>query len=145
MPTLPSNTKCSHLGCSNEKSKLNSYCLEHGGKSYDNSAERKAFNNAYQSKYWIQQRKIQLSKQPICQACIHLGKVSEAKHVDHVFPWSRIGEQAFKLNLFQSLCHECHSYKTVLEAKGIYRHYASTVVDYTENDYNYVVRVGNFS
>lgn len=139
MPTLPSNTKCAHLGCSNTRSKLNSFCLEHGGKTGNYSAERNQFNKMYQSPYWKRMRRIQLSRQPICQACIHTGRVSEAKHVDHVFPWSHIGEHAFNTNIFQSLCPECHSVKTSLEAKGIYRHYSHTVVDYTAGDYTAVV------
>jgi hypothetical protein len=62
------------------------------------------------------------------------GKVVQANHVDHVFPWSRIGKQAFYNNLFQSLCHDCHSVKTNEEKQGIYTHY-STGKQYTPNDY----------
>ena len=139
MPTIPSYTKCQHLGCTNTRSKLNSYCLEHGGKTGNYSDERNKFNKMYQSTFWKRLRRVQLGKQPICQACLHSGKVSESKHIDHVFPWAHIGEHAFIANIFQALCPECHSHKTSLEARGIYRHYSHTIVDYTAGDYIRVV------
>jgi hypothetical protein len=46
--------------------------------------------------------------------------VTQAVHVDHVFAWNQLGKDAFYNNLFQSLCPECHSYKTGQEQKGIY-------------------------
>jgi 5-methylcytosine-specific restriction protein A len=76
-------------------------------------------DNAYSNPAWRTIRRIQLSKQPLCQSCLTKGMVNSAKHIDHVFPWRQIGEQAFLHNIFQSLCHECHSYKTGQERKGI--------------------------
>jgi hypothetical protein len=34
MPTVPATTQCAHLGCKAHRSKLNSYCSEHGGIEY---------------------------------------------------------------------------------------------------------------
>jgi len=119
MPSVPKATKCSQLGCQNDRSKLNTYCMEHGGLQHTNQDK----HNAYSNPAWRTIRRAQLSKQPLCQSCLINGQVVSAKHVDHVFPWRQIGEHAFLQNIWQSLCHDCHSYKTGQERKGIYEHY----------------------
>lgn len=139
MPSIPNYTKCSHLGCKNNRSKLNSYCIEHGGKEWIDNEKRKEFNSHYQTAYWKQKRAIQLSSHPLCQSCLTVGKVSQAVHVDHLFAWQPLGKEAFKRNIFQSLCPECHSHKTALEKQGIYRWYISEVKDYSLSDYQYVM------
>lgn len=141
MPSIPTYTKCCHLGCKNHKSKLGAYCIEHGGR--DNpipTKDRQEFQSKYQTTQWRKLRQIQLSTQPLCQSCLSSGIVASAKHIDHVFPWSRIGDRAFYHNLFQSLCASCHSSKTYLEAQGIYRHYQGEVKDYALEDYARVVK-----
>lgn len=138
MPTLPINTKCSSLGCKNPRSKLNSYCVEHGGMNTISTNERKEFVSMYQTNQWRTLRQVQLSKQPLCESCLTHGKVTQANHVDHVFPWAKINKQAFYHNLFQSLCHECHSVKTSEERQGTYTHF-STGKQYTPNDYRTVM------
>lgn len=138
MPTIPSNTKCSMLGCNNHKSKCNSLCIEHGGKDvykYKSSKDRQEKNNLYSTSQWQGLRQIQLSKHPLCAGCLSQGIVTAAIHIDHVFPWTHIGKQAFYYNVFQSLCHSCHSSKTSLEAKGIFRYYGQPNKDLTINDY----------
>jgi len=140
MPSLPTYTKCSQLGCKNSRSKLNTFCMDHGGKNYTVGDERTAFKSMYQSSLWKQIRQTQLSKQPLCQACLLSGRVSQANHVDHLFAWASIGKAAFSHNVWQSLCMECHSVKTGLEKQGIYRHYVEPLKDYTINDYQYVVK-----
>lgn len=115
MPVYPSNMKCGQLGCKQPRSKVNSFCLDHGGMQHTNEGK----DNAYGNPAWQTIRRIQLSKQPLCQSCLTRGQVNLANHIDHVFPWRQIGEHAFLNNIFQSLCHECHSYKTGQERKGI--------------------------
>jgi hypothetical protein len=64
------------------------------------------------------------------------GKIEAAKHVDHVFPWRQIGQHAFLNNLFQSLCPECHSYKTGQEKQGVFLYYTPKGIEQlTERDY----------
>ena len=63
-----------------------------------------------------------------------------AKHVDHVFPWRQIGKQAFLRNIFQSLCHECHSYKSGQEKRGVFEHYTTEGVETRTVD-DYALRV----
>ena len=143
MPTVPKSIKCNHLGCKGNRSKLNSYCIEHGGINTTTSQAKYEKMAEYQSSYWRSLRKIQLSRNPLCQSCLIHGRVTQAKHIDHVFPWSLIGSHAFKRNLFQSLCPECHSHKTGLEYKGIIEFYSDVVVRYSLSDYERVV--GGFS
>ena len=142
MPTIPNNTKCAQLGCKNTRSKINSYCLEHGGLNDIDTQERKEFKSMYQTAQWRSLRTRQLSIQPLCQCCLTKGKVTQAKHIDHLFAWNKIGKQAFHENIFQSLCENCHSLKTGLEQKGVYRHYSNTVIDYALADYKRVVSKG---
>lgn len=139
MPSLPTYTKCASLGCKNTKSKLNSYCIEHGGKEWIDTEDRKQFTSMYQSAFWRQKRQTQLSIQPLCQACLSEGRIGSAQHIDHVFAWKAIGKEAFTNNLFQSLCAEHHSHKTALEQQGIYRHYSDQIKDYTLGDYKMVL------
>ena len=142
MPTVPRASKCKELGCTNERAKLSSSCVEHGGRdtyTLPSSAERKEFNKAYDSA-WRRVRAAQLSKQPLCQGCLSIGHIKSARQVDHLFAWMAIGKEAFNLNVLQSLCDGCHSDKTGLERKGVYRHYVGTGhTDYALSDYARVV------
>lgn len=139
MPTIPTTVKCAMLGCQLPRSKLNTNCLEHGGKNYSDNIERRLKNNQYSRVGWSKIRIRQLSTQPLCMSCLGRGRVSLATDVDHVFPWSAMGGGAFTHNVFQSLCRECHSTKTGLEQDGIFRHYTTPPVDYSEHDYASVV------
>ena len=135
MPYAPFNSRCGELGCKNPRSKINGFCINHGGKDY-----LKDEDTVYQTPLWRAIRKTQISRQPLCQACLIDGRVEPAKHIDHVFPWKRYGEEAFAYNLFQSLCHAHHSHKTALERKGVYEHYTlEGLRTYAEADYSYVV------
>ena len=148
MPTIPINTKCATLGCPHPRSKLNGYCLQHGGQDqrvfnqkYNNTQARKKFNAKYNTRQWQSLRQIQLSKNPICAGCNANGIITPATVVDHLFPWSQISEQAFFINRFQSLCVTHHAEKTQLEQKGIYRAYGHPCIDYKQGDYLRVMGV----
>ena len=121
--------------------------MEHGGKEVykeTRTKERDAFNAMYQTRHWKQIRATQLSKQPLCQSCLTNGIVTPAKHIDHLFPWSWIGQDAFFRNIFQSLCHQCHSHKTSLEQDGIIMSYLTTPpTPYKLHDYQWVM-VSNY-
>jgi 5-methylcytosine-specific restriction endonuclease McrA len=144
MPTLPSNNKCASLGCFNNRSRLSTFCIEHGGRDTyvaRKSIERKKFNSMYDKSSWKKLRQAKLSMQPMCQACLIRGVVSPASQVDHLFAWSAIGELAFYRNIFQCLCHGCHSDKTQLERDGVYRHYNGAETDYSIDDYHSVLGI----
>ena len=139
MPTIPTSTKCAQLGCKEYRSKLNTYCIEHGGLDSSNNYDKKQKDKEYASPLWKQTRKTMLSKHPLCQSCLTVGRVTEAKHIDHLFAWKLIGREAFHNNIFQSLCVHCHSYKTSLESKGIFRFFSNPVQDYRLSDYKAIV------
>lgn len=147
MPTVPTNGKCSHLGCNHPRSKYSTSCLEHGGRDTQHtyrSEERDKAHAFYLTAQWGRHRARQLSLQPLCQACLTRGIITGATQVDHVFPWRRIGTHAFYRNLFQSLCHECHSHKTQQEQKGIIMHYANEIaMTYRVVDYQRIMGVDN--
>lgn len=137
MPSVPTNVKCQHLGCKNPKTKLSAFCLEHGGRNYSQAREG---DSLYQSAAWKRIRTVQLSRQPLCQACLLDGRVEAAQHIDHVFPWRLYGRQAFTRNILQSLCPEHHSHKTGQEKQGVFMHYTTDgVAQYTQQDYNRVM------
>ncbi|CAB4121455.1 HNHc domain containing protein [uncultured Caudovirales phage] len=122
MPTYPISTKCASLGCKETRGKYNSFCSEHGGVRVVRE-DRKQHDSMYNTSQWRTKRRVELSRNPLCSKCLCNGKVVQASHVDHVFPWSVIGIEAFYNNLFQSLCPECHSYKTGQEQKGLILYY----------------------
>lgn len=141
MPYAPFNSVCRELGCKQPRSKLNSFCLEHGGLEHTNHGK----DNAYSDPAWRTIRRAQLSKQPLCQSCLTKGHINQADHVDHVFPWKQIGADAFLHNIFQSLCHECHSYKTGQERKGTFIHYQTQgEKELTKADYAYAMSQVNW-
>lgn len=139
MPTVPSYGKCKELGCNNPRSKYSYACVEHGGrdkqKTYTTQRAKTAWKH-YSTPFWNTRRAQQLSSHPLCASCLLSGIVTTASAVDHVFPWQVIGGSSFYHNLWQSLCQSCHSNKTALERRGVYRYYGSTVVEYKEGDYH---------
>jgi len=142
MPTLPTYTKCNSLGCKNNKARYGGYCLDHGGRDtatykHGNPEQRQERNKMYSNAAWLRQRQATLSQHPLCQACLCRNVVTQASQVDHVFPWTHIGKHAFKYNLFQALCLECHTHKTALEQRGIYQSYSNGVItEFSVKDYD---------
>jgi len=117
MPSLPSPV-CDTVRCKNPSVPHSRFCADHAP-----AYKRGQGGELYNSAAWVTLRRSQLSKQPLCQSCLLEGRIASAEHVDHVFPWRTIGQQAFRANLLQSLCGPCHSRKTGLEQKGTFRHY----------------------
>lgn len=75
-----------------------------------------------------------MSKYPLCACCLLEGKIVATEHIDHVIPHKRLQER-FLVNIFQGLCAACHTQKTTLERKGVYRHYTENgIVDYSDLD-----------
>ena len=139
MPTLPKTTKCDALGGKDERAQGSAYCEAHTTRKKPTAARIDA-NAHYRTAAWKQARITQLSTQPLCQACKLQGRIVAAAHVDHVIPWQAIGEHAFHRAKLQSLCPNCHSVKTGLEQRGIFRHYTDNgAIDYTAADYGHVI------
>lgn len=138
MPTIP-RAQCDEYQCKAPSVKGSRYCEAHTPNKAP-TIERQAFNAQYKTAAWQSIRARQLSKNPLCAACLIDGRITQANHVDHVFPWAAIGGQAFTRNLFQSLCSECHGIKSGLEKRGIFRHYTAQAHDYTAQDYSHAMR-----
>jgi 5-methylcytosine-specific restriction protein A len=137
MPSIPLD-QCASYHCKAPSIKGSVYCTDHAP-IQKTSKTREAFNAPYKSKAWAAIRARQLSREPLCAACKLEGRINQANHVDHVFPWAAIGEQAFTRNLFQSLCPECHGIKSGLEKRGLFRHYTDKAQDFTIEDYAYTM------
>jgi 5-methylcytosine-specific restriction endonuclease McrA len=137
MPTVP-RPQCDHYQCKAPSVRGSRYCEAHAP-SKAPTIERQAFNAGYKTAAWQSIRARQLSSEPLCAACKIDGRITEASHVDHVFPWQVIGGQSFTRNLWQSLCPECHGVKSGLEKRGIFRHYTDQARDYTNEDYSHAM------
>ncbi|WP_210188512.1 HNH endonuclease signature motif containing protein [Bradyrhizobium sp. Gha] len=68
----------------------------------------------YSSGNWLQIRKRQLARQPLCESC---SDIEPATEVDHIVPITQGGAKRDPANL-QSLCRSCHSEKTNAERAG---------------------------
>lgn len=138
MPSLP-RPQCNQYGCKAPTIKGSVYCVDHSPiKTLTN--DRVAFNKPYKTRAWEVIRIKQLTTQPLCQCCLLNGRINSASHVDHLFAWNQLSESAFKFNIFQSLCINCHGIKSGLEKRGIYRHYTPNGErDYSITDYSAVM------
>ena len=129
MPTIP-RPQCSVMQCKRPTMPGSGFCVDHAPPVYISKAKRTT-DREYKTRQWLVMRAGQLSKQPLCQCCLISGRIVSAQHVDHVIPWQSVGPHAFAYNKLQSLCGPCHSVKTGLEQRGVFRHYQSGgVVDY---------------
>lgn len=137
MPIVP-RPQCDEYQCKAQSVKGSRYCQTHT-QSKALTIDRQTFNAKYKGAAWAAIRARQLSANPLCAACLIDGRITQASHVDHVFPWAAIGAQAFTRNLFQSLCPECHGIKSGLEKRGVFRHYTAHAHDYTVTDYPFAM------
>ena len=134
MPTQP-RPQCSIYRCKQPTRPGSSMCIDHAPPPTVNRAKRET-DREYKTAVWQTIRAGQLSSQPLCQACQLAGRVTLGVHVDHVIPWKTIGPVGFTNNRFQTLCAGCHSQKTGLEQRGIFRHYTDPApVDYFPGDW----------
>lgn len=119
MPNKPARA-CGYPGC-DQLVRGARYCAVHEQQvtaRYE-TARGTASQRGYGSD-WRVLRAMQLSRFPLCADPFGLhkaaGRIEPATDVDHVIPRSRGGTDRFD-NL-QSLCHSCHSRKTVMEDGG---------------------------
>ena len=66
----------------------------------------------YNTSQWQALRKVKLSQQPLCEACMLRGQTMQANTVDHIKPINAGGAAFPPLDGLMSLCASCHSYKT---------------------------------
>lgn len=106
---------CRHPGCC--VLVPDGYCSAHKPKS-QRSVESAAWHRLYLTPEWTDDlRPGQLLREPYCRECARHGVRTRATDVDHIQPhkgdWQRFTDRG---NL-QSLCHSCHSRKTLAEMR----------------------------
>lgn len=91
------------------------YCDRHRPKSHSRSETAQSWRWMYGTSAWSALRAAQLLREPFCRACAQRGVRTRATDVDHIRDhkgdWARFTDP----DNLQSLCHRCHSRKTVAE------------------------------
>ena len=110
---------CRYLGCYRLTS--DGYCPEHQAKDR-RSPEAASWRWMYRTKLWRDElRPGQLLREPFCRECAKKGRRTKGTDVDHVVPhrgdWAVFSDSG---NL-QTLCHRCHSRKTMAEIREFSR------------------------
>ena len=72
----------------------------------------------YSTQRWQRLRLLKLRMNPLCESCLHLGRIEPAVVVDHRTPISSGGEAYPPLEGLASLCTRCHNAKTRCEQLG---------------------------
>lgn len=110
--------RCLHPGCSVLTS--SGYCPDH--KPRHNRTQSVDWHSWYRDpRYrWQRRRDDQLAKEPFCRECARRGLRVKATEVDHIIP-HRGDLGLFCNGELQSLCHKCHSRKTVAENADVFR------------------------
>lgn len=73
-----------------------------------------ARDSRYSTAAWQTARKVQLKKQPLCQACQRQGRTTAASVCDHIQP-VRLDGNFWDTANYQSLCRSCHQAKSASE------------------------------
>ena len=104
--------KCKHPGCRMVTS--DGYCPAHKPKAA--RKESASWHHLYSDPryHWAQRRTAQLLAEPFCRECSKRGLRVKATDVDHIVP-HRGNLELFAKGDLQSLCHHCHSRKTMAE------------------------------
>ncbi|WP_300763801.1 HNH endonuclease [uncultured Oscillibacter sp.] len=105
---------CRHPGCG--QLTRDGYCSAHRPQQQPRSPEAAAWRRWYSRKIWTDDlRPGQLLREPFCRECARRGLRTTATEVDHIRDhkgdWALFTDRE---NL-QSLCHSCHSRKTIRE------------------------------
>lgn len=116
-PLMP----CGHSGCP-ELVRGGGYCDKHR-KEYKRTrralrperVESKEYHNLYYTKRWRTMRAEQLIAEPFCRECGRHGVRQRATDVDHIKAHRGDLKLFYDKSNLQSLCHECHSRKTMAE------------------------------
>ena len=107
MPTSPLRP-CATAGC--PALVPSGHCPQHA-RQRDKDRPQADARRHYKTARWLALRRLQLSAQPLCQACLPQ-QVTPASHVDHVIPHRGDLERFYDAANLQSLCPSCHSRKT---------------------------------
>jgi len=114
MPLQPPRP-CGKPGCGELTRKR--YCDKHqaeANKTYDQHGRDKERKRFYDGEPWRAVRARKLAQDRFCEECRKGGTLVLATHVDHIVEIKDGGAKLDMENL-QSLCHSCHSRKTMQE------------------------------
>ena len=75
-------------------------------------------NWPYNTAAWQKLRKAKLSRDPLCEDCQAMGRITPAHHVDHCHAISDGGDAFPPLDELSSKCGPCHSAKTARGAEA---------------------------
>ena len=117
MPFKPPKP-CAKPGCPNLTHSR--YCEQHQAemnKTYDMTQRDRELKRFYNSQPWQALRQQKLKRDRFCEECRRGGRLVLATHVDHKHEIRQGGERLDMDNL-QSLCHSCHSRKTLKERRS---------------------------
>lgn len=111
--------RCKKPGCRMLTS--DGYCPEHKPKPKPEKKESAAWHYLYvDPRYgWAKRRSDQLITEPFCRECAAHGIRTRATEVDHIVP-HKGNVELFMRGDLQSLCHSCHSRKTMAENSTIF-------------------------
>ena len=121
---------CAYPGCHTPVPLGVRYCRRHEEKGEKRDARLKAARDKRRTERagsstergygysWQKRRTAFLRGHPLCEECRKRGRITPATDVDHIEPhngdWQRFTDPS---NL-QSLCHSCHSAKTMAESRA---------------------------
>lgn len=110
---------CGRPGCKKYAVKGEAYCEEHLKQLQKDKDQFRlsSFQRGYDYR-WAKARKAYLIAHPLCVECQKKGIITPATDVDHIIPHRGDKKLFWDSNNWQSLCHECHSRKTVTEDGG---------------------------
>ena len=104
---------CRHPGCG--VLVPGGYCAAHQPKRAERSEESKSWRWMYGTDIWARLRGDQLLREPFCLECARRGLRRRATDVDHIRDHKGDWELFTDRSNLQSLCHSCHSRKTMTE------------------------------
>lgn len=112
---------CRHPGCA-ELVRGGGYCVKHqiNARRVRRTVQSERgvsaeWHNLYYSARWRRMRAAQLIAEPFCRHCAAAGIRQRAEDVDHIKPHRGDKRLFFDPTNLQSLCHSCHSRKTIAE------------------------------
>lgn len=118
---------CRHAGCT-ELVRGGGYCAKHKNISLGmlrsvgrERRESAAWHYLYDTVRWRKMRAAQLIAEPFCRSCAKAGIRRRADDVDHIIPHRGDKKIFYDASNLQSLCHSCHSRKTIAERTGTLR------------------------
>lgn len=108
---------CRHGGCMVLTTE--GYCDKHKAEHSQRSNPKRESSSARLYGYrWRKESKLLLAVHPYCAECERQGRRTLATEVDHIKPHKKDMRLFWDKSNWQSLCHRCHSTKTVREDGG---------------------------